>query len=96
MAGVTRTPLLSKSNAAGCCDNMQMRCKRVEHLGGGMVVRVMLSWRPPVMHNGRTQTGRRAAQGDGQSHIKRKRLEMKRLWSKALDRGHIEGWDVMG
>lgn len=34
--------------------------------------------------------------GDSQSHIKRKRLVMKRLWSKALDRGHIGGWDVMG
>lgn len=33
--------------------------------------------------------------GDSQSHIKRKRLEMKRLWSKALDRGHIGEWDVM-
>jgi len=32
-------------------------------LGGGLVGWVMLSWRPPVMHNGRTQTGRRVAQG---------------------------------
>ncbi len=70
MVGVTPTPLLSKSNAAGCCDNMQMRCKRVEHLGGGMVVRVMLSWRPPAMYNGRTQTGRRAAQGTARVILK--------------------------
>lgn len=70
MVGVTRTPLLSKSNAAGCCDNMQMRCKRAEHLGGGLVGRVMLSWRPPVMHIGRTQTGGRAAQGTGRVILK--------------------------